>query len=234
MNRTEQNRTSSQTWSRVIVHAAHTAKIWHLSASESSEERRKTLNHSILGLLAFPRLSEPSASLAYLYYLTTLRDSQKSLRYPFKTFPLIQTHLTKEVKEQNTWQLSSFISSLSFSDPYIGCSWGKRTSRAPVDLILNFGRLGQVSLLHPPLWCSTVRSWSPLTAATQLTSVIFKAKFKPSGQYGQGPIYLQGMVKLRESPNSLFYFRPGADCHTHTITAPVLLLQWTVDGPKSN
>lgn len=82
-------------------------------------------------------------------------------------------------------------------------------------------RTVKVSLLRPPLWCSTVRSWSPLTATTQLTSVIFKAKFKPSvpahkGQYGQGPIYLQGMLKLRESPNSLFYFWPGAtDCHTH-------------------
>lgn len=82
-------------------------------------------------------------------------------------------------------------------------------------------RTAEVSLLHPPLWCSTVRSWSPLTATTQLTSLIVKAKFKPSapahkGQYRQGPIYLQGMLKLRETPKSLFYFWPGAtDCHTH-------------------
>lgn len=66
MNRAEQAARPEAATERVIVHAAHTAKIWHLSSSESSEERRKTLNHSILGLLAFPRLSEPSASLAYL------------------------------------------------------------------------------------------------------------------------------------------------------------------------
>lgn len=53
------------------------------------------------------------------------------------------------------------------------------------------------------------------------------------GQYGQGPIYLRGMLKLRESQNSLLYFWPGAtDCHTHHQSpCSVFRREWKVQTP---
>lgn len=90
---------------QVIVYTAHKVKIWHLRSWQISEELKKTLTHSTLGLPAFPGLSEPSASLAYFIVMVPdiAERFQKSFNIPSTRSLLssFESLLTKGIKKEN-------------------------------------------------------------------------------------------------------------------------------------
>lgn len=173
------------------MYTAHRAKAWHLSSWQSSEELRKTLTHSILGLPAFPGLSEPSASLAYFIVIVpdVAERFQKSFNIPsicpfWTPFEYLLTNGGKRKKN-----MTSFLQQFPQSTSAVAESiiWSYRSC-----FKLYVTQTAEVNYLHGPLWC---RPLSLLQHSWPLHFVVFKAKFKPlvpahKGQYGPGPLYL--------------------------------------------